>query len=113
MDKGGFIITIAEMCFKSKLGATINLSTYNTQNLRDDELLFSESVGRFIIETDPVDNDEILKLAERFGVFVKKIGSLTNVPEMSISGMKSEQIKLDLNKLKRLYDSTIPKMMDI
>ncbi|MFX0011613.1 MAG: phosphoribosylformylglycinamidine synthase subunit PurL, partial [Candidatus Hermodarchaeota archaeon] len=30
VDKGGFIITIAEMCFKNKLGAIINLSSYNT-----------------------------------------------------------------------------------
>jgi phosphoribosylformylglycinamidine synthase II len=113
VDKGGFIITIAEMCFKNKLGAIINLSSYNTQNLRDDELLFSESVGRFIIETDPANTDELMELAERFGVFVKKIGSLTGLAEINISGMQGEEIKLDLNKLKMLYDSTIPNMMDI
>jgi phosphoribosylformylglycinamidine synthase II len=113
VDKGGFIITIAEMCFKNKLGAIINLSSYNIQNLRDDELLFSESVGRFIIETDPANTDEIVKLAERFGVVVKKIGSITDIPEINISGIQGEEIKLDLNKLKLLYDSTIPNMMDI
>ena len=113
VDKGGFIITIAEMCFKHKLGAIINLSSYNIQNLRDDELLFSESVGRFIIETDPANTDEIVKLAERFGVVVKKIGSITDIPEINISGIQGEEIKLDLNKLKLLYDSTIPNMMDI
>jgi len=59
VNKGGFIITIAEMCFKNKLGADLDLSSYNSNNLRDDELLFSETVGRFIIETEPTSLNEI------------------------------------------------------
>ena len=101
------------MCFKNKLGADLDLNSYNSKNLRDDKLLFSESVGRFIIETDPKDFEEIMILAEKFKVTVKKLGVLINKPEINIKGLKSQDIKLDINKMKDLYDSTIPNLMDI
>ena len=113
VNKGGFIISIAEMCFKNKLGADLDLNSYNSKNLRDDKLLFSESVGRFIIETDPKDFEEIMILAEKFKVTVKKLGVLINKPEINIKGLKSQDIKLDIDKMKDLYDSTIPNLMDI
>jgi phosphoribosylformylglycinamidine synthase len=113
VNKGGFIISIAEMCFKNKLGADLDLNNYNDKNLRDDILLFSESVGRFILETDPNDFEEIVILAEKFKVTVKKLGFLINKPEINIKGLKSQDIKLDIDKMKDLYDSTIPNMMDI
>ena len=112
VNKGGFIITIAEMCFKNKLGAVIDLTGYNVNNLRDDQLLFSETVGRFVIETNPKDQDEILDLAEKFNVSVTKIGVLTSMPEINITGL-NQDVKLNTNKMKELYDSTIPDLMEI
>jgi len=113
VNKGGLIISIAEMCFKNKLGANLDLKSYNDKNLRDDILLFSESVGRFILETDPNDFEEIIMLAEKYKVTVKKLGVLINKPEINVKGLKSQDIKLDIDKMKDLYDSTIPNMMDI
>jgi phosphoribosylformylglycinamidine synthase len=113
VDKGGFIITIAEMCFKNRLGVTINTKDYNRTNLSDDELLFSESVGRFIIEISPKDHDKVIELAKRFGVYVQKLGTITDIPEIHISGIQEKNLMLDLNKMKNLYNSTIPNMMDI
>jgi phosphoribosylformylglycinamidine synthase len=112
VNKGGFIITIAEMCFKNKLGADIDLTDYKINNLRDDELLFSETVGRFVIETNPNDYIKILDLAEKYRVKVKKIGILTSKPEINIKGLDQE-IKLDVIAMKELYDSTIPNLMEI
>ncbi|MBY8987194.1 MAG: phosphoribosylformylglycinamidine synthase subunit PurL [Candidatus Lokiarchaeota archaeon] len=112
VNKGGFIVSIAEMCFKSKLGAEIDLSAYNINNLRDDELLFSETVGRFIIETNPKDYNKILDLAEKFDVSVKKIGVLSSIPEIDIKGL-NQDVKLNINKMKEFYDSTIPDLMEI
>jgi len=113
VNKGGFIISIAEMCFKNNLGADLDLNGYNNKNLRDDKLLFSESVGRFIIETDPKDFEEIKVLAEKYNVTAKKLGVLIKKPEINIKGLKSQDIKLDIDKMKDLYDSTIPNLMDI
>ena len=113
VNKGGFIITIIEMCFKNNLGAHLDLSNINKNNLRDDELLFSESVGRFIIETDPDEYDTIIKLANSYGVSALKVGSIIERPSINIKGLKSGVIELDLQKLKGSYDSTIPNLMEI
>jgi phosphoribosylformylglycinamidine synthase len=101
------------MCFKNKLGADLNLSRYNANDLRDDELLFSETVGRFIIETEPASLNDILLLASEFKVSVTKLGVILNQPKILIKGLKNQEISLDINKLKDLYDSTIPNLMGI
>jgi len=112
VNKGGLVITIAEMCFKNKLGAILDFSDRYQKGLRDDEFLFSESVGRFIIETNPKDRHLIFYLAAKFNIVIKKIGILSENPEITISGLKSKQLKLDIDKMKQLYDSTIPSLME-
>ena len=113
VNKGGFIISIIEMCFKNELGANLDLNGINVNNLRDDELLFSESAGRFIIETDPNNYDMITELADKYGVFAQKIGVINKKPHIQINGLKVNAIDLDVNKLKTLYESTIPNLMEI
>ena len=39
-------------------------------------------------------------------------GSLTSKPEINIKGLKQD-VKLNINKMKELYDSTIPNLMEI
>ncbi len=112
INKGGFIITIAEMCFKNKLGADIDITGYNINNLRDDELLFSETVGRFVIETNPKDYDNILDIAEKYNVSIRRLGVLTNQPQINVIGLNQE-MTLNVNYIKELYDSTIPNLMEI
>jgi phosphoribosylformylglycinamidine synthase len=113
VNKGGLIITIAEMCFKDKFGADLDFSNSFDENLRDDEFLFSESVGRFIIETEPNDYYTILEISKKFDVEIKKIGVLTDKPDISIKGLRSQSFKLNVEKLKELFDSTIPGLMEI
>ncbi len=113
VNKGGFIITIAEMCFKNNLGAELDLNNCFDEKMRDDEFLFSESYGRFIIETDPNDHDTILNLAKKYDVNVKKIGVLISNPEIIVKGLRNNDIKLDVQKLKENFDSTIPNLMEI
>jgi phosphoribosylformylglycinamidine synthase len=114
VNKGGFVITVTEMCFKNNLGANLDLTNCFDNSLRNDELLFSESVGRFIIESEPKDYEKILKIAKKNNVHVIKIGILISSLEINITGIKnSKDIKLDLNKMKNLYDFTIPNIMEI
>ncbi|MFW9872957.1 MAG: phosphoribosylformylglycinamidine synthase subunit PurL, partial [Candidatus Thorarchaeota archaeon] len=113
INKGGVVITIAEMCFKNNLGANLDFNNCYDKKLRDDEFLFSESVCRFVIETSPKDYDVIFDLASQFKIYLKKIGSLISEPEIIISGIKSKPFKINLVKMKRLYNSTIPNLMEI
>jgi phosphoribosylformylglycinamidine synthase II len=113
VNKGGLLMTVAEMCFKNKLGADLNLKDCYNQNLREDEFLFSETVGRFIIETDAKDYDMIIEKANKYNIHIKKLGVVTSKPEILIKGLQSRKFKLDLKKMKLLYDSTIPNLMEI
>ncbi len=113
VNKGGFIITIAEMCFKNMIGADLDLNGCYDEDLRDDEVLFSESAGRFIIETSPKHHDKIIEISKKFEINVKNIGVLKSNPEITITGLKSKDIKLDLKKLKQDFESTIPNLMEI
>ncbi|MHA1987226.1 MAG: phosphoribosylformylglycinamidine synthase subunit PurL [Promethearchaeota archaeon] len=113
IDKGGILITISEMCFKNKIGVDLDFTNCYDGHLKDDEFLFSESVGRFIIETRPENHALILDIANQFSVNVKKIGVLNSKPVISVSGLKSDNFKLKVEKMKELYDSTIPNLMDI
>jgi len=113
ISKGGIIINLAEMCFKNKLGVDLDFSSTYNENLNDDEFLFSESVGRFIIETDPKDFKTVLKIAKKYNIEVNKIGTLTSDLEISIKGLKSQNFKLNVDKLKESYNSTIPNLMEI
>ena len=112
VNKGGFIITIAEMCFKNKMGANLDLNNCFDEDLRDDEILFSESVGRFIIETNSKDYKKIMEIAKNFNVNVKRLGVLINKPELVINGLKERVIKLDVNRMKEEFDSTLPNLME-
>ncbi|MFX0024651.1 MAG: phosphoribosylformylglycinamidine synthase subunit PurL [Candidatus Hermodarchaeota archaeon] len=113
INKGGIVISIAEMCFKNMLGAKVDFSDINSQDLRDDEFLFSESVGRFIIETSPDDYNTIIEISKQFDIKIKKIGVLSTNPEININGLKTKNFKLKIRKMKDLYDSTIPNLMEI
>ncbi len=113
VNKGGFIITIAEMCFENNIGAALDLKGCFNDEMRDDELLFSESVGRFVLETDPKEYDKVMSISKKFNIKVKKIGVLIPNSEMIIKGLKEEELRLDIGKLKDDYDSTIPNLMEI
>ncbi len=113
INKGGFIITIAEMCFDNQYGADLDLGELLNGELSEEELLYSESVGRFVIETNPNNTESIKKLADKFNVPVYHIGNISSEPQIHINGLSSGEIILDVLKMKKLYDSTIPNLMEI
>jgi phosphoribosylformylglycinamidine synthase len=63
-SKGGLGIALAEMAIAGSRGASLDLTTLASAQMRDDELLFSESNSRFILTTTKP--NQVLKiLAER------------------------------------------------
>ncbi|MHA1803377.1 MAG: phosphoribosylformylglycinamidine synthase subunit PurL [Promethearchaeota archaeon] len=113
VNKGGFIITLAEMCFKNNFGAELDFESQNIE-LNDEEFLFSESTGRFIIETRPEVREEIAQMAQDHGVPIMRIGSIISEPRILIKGLKKrKEIELDVLKMKHLHESTLHEIMDI
>jgi phosphoribosylformylglycinamidine synthase len=113
VNKGGFLITIAEMCFENNLGASLDLSECAHDELTDEELLFSESFGRFIIEVESKNVDSVKELAAKHGVPIAHLGTLNTDSKITIKGLESQDLNLDIPKMKELYDSTIPDFMEI
>jgi phosphoribosylformylglycinamidine synthase II/phosphoribosylformylglycinamidine synthase I len=58
-SEGGLGVALAEMCIGGRLGAEIDLTCVPgaSQIERDDSVLFSESLGRLVVEVRPVDMD--------------------------------------------------------
>ncbi len=113
VNKGGFLITIAEMCFKNKLGANLDFKEINDEKMRIDEFLFSESVGRFILETESKDYTVIMNLAKKNNVNIDKIGILISEPKINIKGLITNDFSLDVEEMEKLYRFTVPNLMEI
>jgi phosphoribosylformylglycinamidine synthase subunit PurSL len=80
VSEGGFAVAIAEMCIAGRLGARIDTLPH------DDVItaLFSESVGRLIVEVHPHRVDAVVEL---MGRAVTLIGEVTDDGLLSISGV--------------------------
>jgi phosphoribosylformylglycinamidine synthase subunit PurSL len=68
LSEGGFAVAIAEMCIAGRLGATIDALPHDDVVVA----MFSESVGRLLVEVAPADVDAFIDImgteAERIGV---------------------------------------------
>ncbi|NWG09620.1 MAG: phosphoribosylformylglycinamidine synthase subunit PurL [Nitrososphaerales archaeon] len=74
LSKGGMAVALAEMCMSGGMGASIDYSKVPAENLRVDEILFSETYGRFLLEVDNAHVNELLELMRKrvsFGVIGK------------------------------------------
>ncbi|MCP8315583.1 MAG: phosphoribosylformylglycinamidine synthase subunit PurL, partial [archaeon] len=110
-SKGGIAIALAEMCVTGSIGASIDFSNIPTYGLRIDELLFSETHSRFIIETDSVNMDEFLGIVKKAGITYNVIGKVGGEALKISYKNKEELISISLPDLKDSWLSSIPKCM--
>jgi phosphoribosylformylglycinamidine synthase len=81
VSEGGFAVAIAEMCIAGRLGARIDALPH------DDRVtaLFSESVGRLLVEVPPHSVDAFVKL---MGRAVTPIGHVTDDGLLTLPGVQ-------------------------
>lgn len=111
-SKGGLAIALAKMCIIGNLGAYVELNSLETSDLRLDELLFSESHSRFILSLKKEHQDALKELARKSSVPFYVLGSVIEDPTIEISHTNGK-IKCDLNKMKKIWTETIPKIMGV
>ncbi len=111
-SKGGLAITIAEMSIKGNYGAEINLNDVPASNLGLDELLFSESQGRFILTLKPENLDKVLKIFNENKVVSNVIGKVTNNNSL-IFKSDQDKIVLNLDIMIKKWIKTIPNLMGV
>jgi phosphoribosylformylglycinamidine synthase II len=91
-SEGGLAVALAEMAFAGNLGININLAGVPLAGkiTRNDQILFSESTTRFIVEIAPENFDRFAKLCQsiRFG----QIGTSTRAPILTIKDRNNKTI---------------------
>jgi len=96
-SKGGIAVSLAVMSIKSGLGADVDVAAIPAEEMRLDELLFSESHSRFIISTSNEMAEECFKLARKHHVTLSSIGRVKDdgIFLLRFKGEKSLLCKVD------------------
>ena len=69
---------MAEMSVQGRKGVTVDLDKVPNKTSRMDNLLFSESRSRFILETKPKNTTRIVNSFKRLGIPASKVGSVSD-----------------------------------
>lgn len=99
IGKGGLGVTLAKMCLASSLGASVDITLIkNKTEMKDYQILFSESDTGFVIEAE---KSKTKKLKAIFGDYLFKIGAVSE-KNLSVTSSK-EIIDVSINTLAKSY----------
>ena len=103
LSEGGLAVALAEMCIGGDLAAEIDLAYVpHPAPLPDASLLFSESLGRFLIEVEPRHADAFEKLCA--GLPLARIGHVADSDRLIIRGQDGQPcIDLTLSTLRTAF----------
>jgi phosphoribosylformylglycinamidine synthase len=109
LSEGGLATALAEICFAGGLGATIFLNEVPQENnLKDFQVLFSESNSRFLIEVNKNKKEEIEKIFNEFKIPCGLIGCLDKSNELIVYGLEGKEIiKENIYRLKSSWQSSL------
>jgi phosphoribosylformylglycinamidine synthase len=111
ISKGGLAVALAEMSVQGVKGVTIELDKAPNKTRRIDNLLFSESRSRFVIETRPKNTTRIVNSFKRLGIPAAKVGTVTdNGIEFLSKGQAI--ITIPIAEASRAWSETIPRAME-
>lgn len=110
VSKGGLAISLSEMAVQGLKGFTVNLDRVPGKTRRIDQLLFSESRSRFIIESRPKNTPRIHRMLKIAGIKAEKIG---RVQEDRIEFLSNQNpvISIPVSSAREAWTGTLPKMM--
>ncbi len=101
-SEGGLAVSAAEMALGGGLGLEIDLAAMPRTSGRSDQVTFSESLGRFIIE---VATKDIATLEEMFtNLPIARIGYVRRDAKLQINGLKGQPIiETDLEAINQVW----------
>jgi len=100
---GGIITAISKMCISGNKGIEINKLKLS---MSDIEYLFSEDQGRYVIEINPIDLDNVIKILEKNSVHYDEFGKIIE-NYMIIDG----KTKVTIDELKSYNTNWLKKYM--
>ncbi len=111
VNKGGLAVSLAEMAIQGRKGITVNLDKVPTKTSRLDNLLFSESKSRFILELKPKDTSRILRTLKTGGIKAGKIGRVEG-SKIEFSSKQEPVITVPISVARDAWSQTLPKAME-
>lgn len=110
---GGFAVALIEMSITSGIGFEVDLSKILCRGCyRIDEILFSETQARYIVEVEIDKINEFLKLADEHDVYVSIVGKTIDKPLAVLKTNNKILTSLDLTFLKHIYDESLAKELE-
>ncbi len=106
VSEGGVGVALAEMCFSGGVGAEVELSRMPAESMRVDELLFSESNSRFIVEVARGMEEEFEELLRGCGAVFARLG-VTGGRELVVRYEGREVVSLELERLRESWQSGV------
>jgi len=111
ISKGGLAVALAAMAVQGRRGVTVDVDKVPNKTSRIDDLLFSESRSRFILETKPKNTTRIVNSFKRLGLPAAKVGTVSdNGIEFLSKGQST--IAIPIAEASRAWSETIPRAMD-
>jgi phosphoribosylformylglycinamidine synthase len=111
ISKGGLAVALAEMSVQGRKGVTVELDKVPNKTSRIDNLLFSESRSRFVLETKPKNTTRVVNSFKRFGIPAAKVGTVTDGGVEFLS--KGQAIITISNaEASKAWSETIPRAME-
>ena len=111
ISKGGLAVSLAEMSIQGRKGVTVDLDKAPNKTSRVDNLLFSESRSRFVLETKLKNTARIVSSFKRRGIPAAKVGTVTdNGIEFLSNGQPI--ITIPLAEASKAWSGTIPRAME-
>ncbi|MCA8971643.1 MAG: phosphoribosylformylglycinamidine synthase, partial [Planctomycetes bacterium] len=108
-SEGGIVLAAAEMAFGGNLGITLDLGNLELEDgMRDDEVLFSESLGRMLIEVRKGHEQEFERYLTSLKVPVRKIGITNAERRYRAEGLTGDLLfDLDLDDCERAWSTPL------
>jgi len=111
VSKGGLAVALAEMSIQGRRGVTVDLDKVPKKTSRIDNLLFSESRSRFILETKPKNTTRTVNSFKRLGIPASKVGTVSDNGIEFLSKGQSV-IAIPIAEASRAWSETIPRAME-
>ena len=112
ISKGGLAVSLAEMAIQGQKGFTVSLDDIPAKTNRIDQLLFSESKPRFILESRQKNTSRILRRLRTARIPAAKIG-LVKGSRVEFAQKSDPVITTPLNVIADSWSRTLEKTMQV
>ncbi len=110
-SKGGLAVALTEMAIQGERGFRINLDLVPHKTTRTDQLLFSETKPRFILETQPRNTSRVLAMLKRSKVPASKIGQVKG-EELDFQAGEEKIFTLPVSAARNAWSKSIPRAIE-